>query len=167
MFSESIKLKVLLLACSVLVGPACGSIWGQPSAFEGGVRVQALSVTIDAVSTSIQAGGQKQDTYLAELVSKSRDPQLVKLIDVYPAYDTRIDRNLLSKLPLLRMKVARAAFCDVTAKEVFFSRDSIVFDKAMKTEIAAHPSATLPCFRIVHRSVKLKIRSSPKAIAGT
>lgn len=160
MFIDSIQAKIPLVACTVLGFFVCSSAWGKPSVFEGSFSVQTLGVKIDAVSTSIHAGGQNQETYLAEILGRSGDRQLVKLIDVYPAADTRIDRNLLRERPLLKMKAVRAAFCDVKAGQLFFSDDSIVFDQAIRAEIASNPSASLPCFQIIHRSVKLKTRSS-------
>jgi hypothetical protein len=162
-----IQPTIPFVLCALLACLVCSSAWGQPSVFEGALTVQALNVKIEAVSTSIHVGGQNQETYLAEVVGKSGDRQLVKLIDVYPAPDTRIDRDLLRELPLLKMKAVRAKFCDVLASQFFFSDDSIVFDEAIKADIRNDPSASLPCFRIIHRSVTLKTRSSPKRISGT
>lgn len=160
MFINSVQAKIPILACTVLGLLVCSSAWGQPSVFEGSLSVQTLNVKIDAVGTSIHAGGQNQETYLAEILGRSGVRHLVKLIDVYPAADTRIDRNLLRHLPLLKMKAARAAFCDVTAKQFFLSDDSIVFDETIRAELANDLSASLPCFRIIHRSIKLKSMSS-------
>jgi hypothetical protein len=133
---------------------------GQPSAFEGAWRVQTRNVKIYAASISIHAGVQNQDTYLGEILVKGGERKLVKFIDVYPAADRRIDRNILRAVPLLSMKVVRTAFCDVTAGQLFFSDKSTVFDDEIRDEIAARPSMILPCFQIVHRSIKLKTERS-------
>lgn len=128
----------------------------QPSLFDGYPKVQELNVKIYAVSTSIHAGTQNQETYLADLMSKTGERQLVKLIDVYPAEDSRIDRNILGDLPLLNMKVVRTPFCDVAANHFYLSDTSILFEDAVKHEIMENPSRILPCFRIIHKSVRLK-----------
>jgi hypothetical protein len=136
-----------------------GSSSGQSSVFEGSWKVQTLNVKIYAVGISIHAGGQNQETYLGKIQAKGGEWELVKLIDVYPAADTRIDRNILGNLPLLRIKVMRSSFCDVTAGQFFFSDKSIIFGSDIREEIADRPSMILPCFQIVHRSIKLKTKS--------
>lgn len=134
-------------------------VLSQSSIFESSLKVQEFNVKIYALSTSIHAGTQNQETYLADITSKDGEEKLAKLIDVYPAEGSRIDPNILREVPLLNMKVVRAPFCDIPANHFYFSDRSLIFEDAVKREIIENPSKILPCFRIVHKSVKLKAKS--------
>lgn len=133
-------------------------VLSQSSIFESPLKVQECNVKIYALSTSIHAGTQNQETYLADMMNKAGEEKLVKLIDVYRAEDSRIDPNILRDVPLLNMKVVRAPFCDVTANHFYLSDMSLFFEDAAKHEITENPSRILPCFRIIHKSIKLNTK---------
>lgn len=68
----------LVLECLV-----AGYVSGQRAVFENTYKEQTISAKIRAVSISIHAGGQNQDVYLGEIISKSDGRRLAKLIDVH------------------------------------------------------------------------------------
>ncbi|RZU29013.1 hypothetical protein [Edaphobacter modestus] len=115
------------------------------------------------MSISIHAGAQNQDTYLAEIVSKSGKHQFAKLVDVYPSDESRIDLRVLKSLPLLKMKVVKKNFCDVKANQIFFSNQSSFFDEEIKGEVARDSSTVLPCYQIVRKSIRIIEKGSLQA----
>jgi hypothetical protein len=150
--SISTTLVVVSLSLELLT---LGSAWRQRAAFEDPYKDMVANIRIRALSSSIHAGTANQDTYLGEIVSKSGDRRLANLIDVYAAEASGIDRNALKSLPTFRMKISRSPYCDVAANRFFLSGMSILFDDAVRTDLAQDASRILPCYRIVHGSVRI------------
>ena len=108
-----------------------------------------------ALGSSIHAGTENQDTYLAEILSKSDESQLANLIDVYGVEASGINRDVLKNLPTFRMKVSRSPYCDAVANRFFLSRRSILFDNAVTNDLIQDASKILPCYSIIHGSVRI------------
>jgi hypothetical protein len=135
--------------------PVLGFASGQRTGSENSLKDEIVNVKIRALGSSIHAGTENQDTYLAEIVSKSNGSQLVNLIDVYGAEASGINRDVLKNYPKFRMKVSRSPFCDVVANRFFLSQKSILFDTTVTNDLVENASRILPCYKVIHGSVRI------------
>ena len=133
---------------------ASGSVMKRRAPFENSYKDEIITVKIRALGSSIHAGTENQDTYLAEIVSKSDESHLANLIDVY-GEASGINRDVLRSLPTFKMKVSRSSFCDVVANRFFLSQKSILYDGAVTNDLAQDSSKILPCYKIIRSSVRI------------
>ena len=134
---------------------ASGSVTKRRVPFENSYKDEIITVKIRALGSSIHAGTENQDTYLAEIVSKSDESQLANLIDVYGAEASGINRDVLRSFPTFRMRVSRSPFCDVVANRFFLSQKSILYDGVVTNDLAQDSSKILPCYKIIRSSVRI------------
>jgi hypothetical protein len=149
------------IACYVLLAGlmSLAADASQRSAFDSFSKPESVKVRILAISTSIRSRSGNQEVYLGDIMLTTGQHRLVKMIDNYPDYESRISVNLLQEQPLLKMKVVRDPSCDSTGGTFFLPSDeSQLFDATARTSLAGSHTDAVQCFRINHRTIQVIAR---------
>lgn len=154
------KLLTPLLLASALTfsaSLATPSLMAQTGpAFSDYAKPRQATVSILALSTATHNGySGSQDVYFADVQLKDGEHQFVKLVDLYEGYGYPIRRSLLSERRVFKMSVVRQTGCDMRGSDLFLPPSGQVYDAAVPQMLQDHATELVPCFRTVHRTIKI------------
>jgi hypothetical protein len=155
-------MKILLRGCFALTVLLTNAplIWSAPNrAYRAPNKPFKASVHVLAITSSVhQNFAGNQDTYVAEITSKSMPAKLAVLIDRYPGYGDTIRRAVLSQRLGLQMRLIRSEACDTPARYVSApQRAEDIFDERVQSGVEASGSGVLPCFLIDHAATRIDV----------
>lgn len=125
--------------------------------FSDDAKPRQATVTILALSTATHNGySGSQDIYFAYIkTAKKEEQQFVKLVDIYEGYGYPIRRSLLTNRAVFRMEVVRQTECDMLGSQLFLPSSAQVYDGGTSDLLKTHADDVVPCYRTVHKSIKL------------
>lgn len=144
-----LTLAALSLAAAVPVVAQTGPV------FADNAKPQNALVSILAQSSAMHNGySGSQDIYLADVEIKG-EHHFVKLMDIYEGFGYPIRHSLIRNRTLFKMQVVRQTACDMRGDQLFLPADSMIYDASVTDTVRGHASDMIPCYRTVHKSIKM------------
>lgn len=145
----------LLTASAALVLSATLTAQTGP-VFNDNAKPQHVTVSILALSSATHNGySGSQDIYIADVETKKGTHEFVKLVDIYEGYGYPIRRSLLTNRAVFKMDVIRQTGCDMRGSELFLPAEAQIYDASTPDTLRAHADDIIPCYRTVHKTIKL------------
>ncbi len=141
-----------------VLGFAAGALPAENRAAKPG----KITVTILAVSTRVRSGyAGDEDTYLASLVDRKGNRQLIKLSDWRPS--GWANRAELSVGRQFRLIAARTPWCDSTSRLFFLPTSAEERSQFFPRSNSEDGALSIPCYRGIHESIRAVRKSPPSA----